>query len=89
MSSTVNVFVVSLDTHSERRLDLHMTVQQLKVAYSRSIAINLPSGHHTEMLFLQFLVVVRRSSSDHLGQTRVDYRDPCREPSHFVVKFRK
>ncbi|KZT69276.1 hypothetical protein DAEQUDRAFT_669744 [Daedalea quercina L-15889] len=30
MSSTVNVFVVSPDTRSERRLDLHITVQQLK-----------------------------------------------------------
>ncbi|KAH9951103.1 CAP Gly-rich domain-containing protein [Amylocystis lapponica] len=27
---TVNVFVVSPDTHSERRLDLHITVEQLK-----------------------------------------------------------
>nr|QLC36020.1 ubiquitin-like fold super family protein [Taiwanofungus camphoratus] len=31
MSSTVNIFVVSPDTRSERRFDLHITVQQLKV----------------------------------------------------------
>ncbi|KAG6334168.1 hypothetical protein ID866_4915 [Astraeus odoratus] len=31
MSTTVNVFVVSPDTHSERRFDLHTTVEQLKV----------------------------------------------------------
>ncbi|KAL5531235.1 hypothetical protein ACEPAG_4112 [Sanghuangporus baumii] len=30
MSGTVTVFVVSPDTRSERRLDLHLTVQQLK-----------------------------------------------------------
>ncbi|EPT01114.1 hypothetical protein FOMPIDRAFT_70665 [Fomitopsis schrenkii] len=30
MSSAVNVFVVSPDTRSERRYDLHITVQQLK-----------------------------------------------------------
>jgi len=30
MSSIVNVFVVSLDTRSERRFDLHLTVAQLK-----------------------------------------------------------
>ncbi|KAJ6605821.1 CAP Gly-rich domain-containing protein [Mycena sp. CBHHK59/15] len=30
MSSTLNVFVVSLDTHSERRIDPHITVEQLK-----------------------------------------------------------
>ncbi|KAG8221095.1 CAP Gly-rich domain-containing protein [Butyriboletus roseoflavus] len=30
MSSIVNVFVVSPDTRSERRFDLHITVQQLK-----------------------------------------------------------
>lgn len=30
MSSTANVFVVSPDTRSERRFDLHLTVQQLK-----------------------------------------------------------
>jgi len=30
MSNTVNVFVVSPDTRSERRLDLHLTVEQLK-----------------------------------------------------------
>lgn len=31
MSSIVNVFVVSPDTRSERRFDLHIAVQQLKV----------------------------------------------------------
>ena len=31
MSGIVNVFVVSPDTRSERRFDLHITVQQLKV----------------------------------------------------------
>ncbi|KAJ7102985.1 tubulin-folding cofactor B [Mycena crocata] len=30
MSGTLNVFVVSLDTHSERRIDPHITVEQLK-----------------------------------------------------------
>ena len=30
-SSIVYVFVVSLDTRSERRFDLHITVEQLKV----------------------------------------------------------
>ncbi|KAJ7623637.1 tubulin-folding cofactor B [Roridomyces roridus] len=30
MSSTLNVFVSSLDTHSERRIDPHITVEQLK-----------------------------------------------------------
>lgn len=31
MSTIVNVFVVSPDTQSERRFDLHITIQQLKV----------------------------------------------------------
>jgi hypothetical protein len=30
--STLNVYVVSLDTQSERRIDPHITVEQLKVA---------------------------------------------------------
>ena len=30
MSSIVNVFVSSPDTHSERRIDLHITLAQLK-----------------------------------------------------------
>ncbi|KAK6978149.1 CAP-Gly domain-containing protein [Favolaschia claudopus] len=30
MSGTINVFVVSLDTQSERRIDPHITVEQLK-----------------------------------------------------------
>ncbi|KAJ7089808.1 tubulin-folding cofactor B [Mycena belliarum] len=30
MSGTLNVFVVSADTHSERRIDPHITVEQLK-----------------------------------------------------------
>lgn len=32
MSGTVNVFVVSPDTHSERRINPHITVEQLKVS---------------------------------------------------------
>lgn len=31
MSSTVHVFVISPDTRSERRFDLHVTIEQLKV----------------------------------------------------------
>lgn len=31
MSKVVNVFVVSPDTHSERRVDPHITVEQFKV----------------------------------------------------------
>ena len=33
MSSTISVFVISPDTRSERRFNLHITVGQLKVAY--------------------------------------------------------
>lgn len=32
MSGVVRVFVVSPDTRSERRLELHITVQKLKVS---------------------------------------------------------
>ena len=31
MSKVVNVFVISPDTHSERRIDPHISVEQLKV----------------------------------------------------------
>jgi hypothetical protein len=39
MSTTLKVFVVSPDTHSERRFDSHTTIGQLKVAYSPSYAM--------------------------------------------------
>jgi len=39
MSTTLKVFVVSPDTHSERRFDAHTTIGQLKVAYSLSYAM--------------------------------------------------
>lgn len=36
LMSCANVFVVSPDTRSERRLNLHLTVGQFKVVYSQS-----------------------------------------------------
>ncbi|CCM02652.1 uncharacterized protein FIBRA_04756 [Fibroporia radiculosa] len=43
MSSTVNVFVVSPDTRSERRFDLHITVQQLKNKLELITGIPVPN----------------------------------------------
>lgn len=51
MSGIVNVFVVSPDTRSERRFDLHITVQQLKVrGFAISVRttedVGLKASHH-------------------------------------------
>ncbi|EGN97008.1 hypothetical protein SERLA73DRAFT_185283 [Serpula lacrymans var. lacrymans S7.3] len=41
--STVNVFVVSLDTRSERRFDLHITVEQLKAKLELITGVPVPN----------------------------------------------
>ncbi|KAJ7035531.1 tubulin-folding cofactor B [Mycena alexandri] len=43
MSSTLNVFVVSLDTHSERRIDPHITVEQLKTKLELITGVPVPN----------------------------------------------
>ena len=39
MSSIMNVFVVSLDTRSERQFDLHITIEQLKVQHLYAMGV--------------------------------------------------
>ena len=65
MSSIVNVFVVSPDTRSERRFDLHITVEQLKVPHPLMygcIACILITHHHAS------------------GQARAHYGHPSTKP---------
>lgn len=57
MTSTVNVFVRSPDTRSERRYDLGLTVAQLKVCTGRLIDVLFPSSD---------IVLVNRGNSSSL-----------------------
>lgn len=74
MSTSVNLFVVSPDTRSERRYDLHITVQQLKV---RGFTI-CASGRPAEDLKLRPAI----------EQTRVGDRDTSAKPSDLCVQHR-
>ena len=54
MSSTVHVFVISPDTRSERRFDLHVTIEQLKVCDALSakrsrLSLNFVSQNKFEL----------------------------------------
>ena len=70
MSGVVNVFVVSPDTRSERRLDLHLTVQQLKV---RGFAISVRSTEDVKLSLMK-------------EQARVDHRYTGSEPGDLRVQ---
>ncbi|KAF5379406.1 hypothetical protein D9615_006493 [Tricholomella constricta] len=53
MSGVVRIFVISPDTHSERRLELHITVQKLKVVIlltSTGLTLNIAHQANLELV---------------------------------------
>lgn len=72
MPSIVNVFVVSPDTRSERRFDLHITVEQLKAKLELVTGIPVDDGDESAM---------ETTSFDHSSHLPWAIPYPSRRPS--------
>lgn len=85
-SSIVNVFVVSLDTRSERRFDLHITVEQLKVVIFLVIQVNPFTPHSQAKLELVTGVPVQNQSisiQNSAGETIAQLSDDTKQLGYY------
>ena len=78
MSSTISVFVISPDTRSERRFNLHITVGQLKVAYFVLPKLLKTESDHALSSFRRVYV----------DKARAYHWYTCKKPVDFSLQFR-